>query len=183
MPTKFVLDFPLMFLNREQAAIIDALVGQIIPSEHDSPGAKEAGVTEYIDRALAGFLRDLQPVYRSGLLALSQLTSEVTASGKPFHELDDEEQLDVVEELVRISEEVPEAFSGQFFRIVREHTIQGYFGDPAYGGNRDLAGWKLVGFPGAQWGYTPEQMDSAFDTRTIPMLTIKDLYSRIGGTK
>lgn len=181
MASKFVLDFPLLFLNREEAAVVDALVGHIIPAEPGSPGACEAGVTEYIDRALAGFLRELQPVYRSGLLALARLTSE--AHGKLLHELGEEQQLGIVEKLAAASEDLPDAFEGQFFRIVREHTVQGFFGDPAYGGNRNLIGWDLVGFPGAQWGYTPEQMAPDFDIRRIPMLTIKDLYSRIGGAK
>jgi len=182
MASKFILDFPLLFLNPEEAAIIDGLAAQIIPSEPGSPGAREAGVTEYIDRALAGFLRELQPVYRSGLLALTKFTAAAHPS-TPFHLLEDDQQLEIVQQLAALSEEQPEEFLGQFFRIVREHTVQGFFGDPAYGGNRNLAGWQLVGFPGAQWGYTPEQMAPDFDTRKIPMLTIKDLYSRIGETK
>ena len=179
MASKFVLDFPLMFLNRGEATVIDALVGQIIPSEPGSPGAREAGVTEYIDKALGGFLRELQSVYRSGLIALAEFTAGI-AEGR-FHELSDGQQEEVVRQLAELSERDPSDFAGQFFRIVREHTVQGFFGDPAYGGNRRLVGWELVGFPGAQWGYTAEQMAPDFDTRTIPMLTIKDLYSRIGG--
>jgi len=84
-------------------------------------------------------------------------------------------------EMSELSVNEPNAFLGQFFRIVREHTIQGFFGDPAYGGNRDTVGWKLVGFPGAQWGYSLEQMQPGVDSRSIPILTVKDLYARIGG--
>ena len=46
----------------------------------------------------------------------------------------------------------------EFFGAVRLHTIEGMFCDPMYGGNRDCVGWKLIGFPGAQWGYSAEQM-------------------------
>ncbi|GAB3003025.1 gluconate 2-dehydrogenase subunit 3 family protein [Amycolatopsis acidiphila] len=165
------MDHPLLFLNREEAAVLDALVEEILPGEEGSPGASEAGVVEYIDRSLAGFLRDLQPVYRAGLTALRELSGDVT-----FSDLDAGARREFVATLA----ESPD-FAGRFFRIVREHTVQGYFGDPAYGGNRDLAGWKLVGFPGAQWGYSAEQMRPGVDSREIPLLTIKDLYARIGG--
>lgn len=48
--------------------------------------------------------------------------------------------------------------SVDFFSLLRDHTIQGMFGDPAYRGNRDMVGWKLVGYPGAQRAYTPGDM-------------------------
>ncbi len=177
----FALSYPLMFLNPFEAATIDAYVGHIIPDEEGSPGARQAGVTEYIDRSLAGFMRDLQPVYRKGLVALADFVAGRFTT--PFVQLDDDRQRGVVVELDRLSSEEPDAFLGQFHRIVREHTVQGFFGDPAYGGNRDLAGWKLVGFPGAQWGYTPDQMRPGVDATSIPILTVKDLYSRIGGAR
>ena len=68
-----------------------------------------------------------------------------------------------------------ETILARFFAIVREHTIQGMFCDPLYGGNRDFTGWKLIGFPGAQWGYTAEQMREGFDATTIPILSLSDL--------
>src|SRR5579875_1803998 len=63
----------------------------------------------------------------------------------------------------------------RLFAVIREHTIEGYFGDPVYGGNRDAVGWRLVGFPGAQWGYTAEQMRPGFDSRSIVVKTLADL--------
>jgi gluconate 2-dehydrogenase gamma chain len=54
------------------------------------------------------------------------------------------------------------------------------FCDPAYGGNRDGVGWKLIGFPGAQWGYSDEQMKLGFDARTIPIKTLHDLQKEYG---
>lgn len=174
----FAFDFPLLFLNPREAATIDAFVGHVIPSEEGSPGAREAGVTEYIDRSLSGFMRDLQSVYREGIADLDAYARET--SGAPYLELDEDEQFAVIARLDEISGTDPESFLGQFYRIVREHTVQGFFGDPAYGGNRDVVGWKLVGFPGAQWGYTPEQMHPGVDSTSIPILTVKDLYSRIG---
>ncbi|UKD57032.1 gluconate 2-dehydrogenase subunit 3 family protein [Amycolatopsis sp. FU40] len=165
------MEYPLLFLNPEEATVLDALTEEILPGEEGSPGASEAGVVQYIDRSLAGFLRDLQPVYRAGLIALRELSGDLGFVG-----LDSEARRKIVAALA----ESP-SFAGRFFRIVREHTVQGFFGDPAYGGNRDLAGWKLVGFPGAHWGYSAEQMRPGVDAREIPLLTIEDLYARIGG--
>jgi gluconate 2-dehydrogenase gamma chain len=65
---------------------------------------------------------------------------------------------------------------GSFFAVVREHVVQGFFCDPAYGGNRDGAGWRAVGFPGARWGYSARQMGRDFDSTTIPVTTLADLY-------
>jgi gluconate 2-dehydrogenase gamma chain len=64
---------------------------------------------------------------------------------------------------------------GRLLTIIREHTVEGYFCDPVYGGNRGAVGWKLVGFPGAHWGYTAEQMAPGFDGRGIPIKTLSDL--------
>jgi gluconate 2-dehydrogenase gamma chain len=183
MKSAFVLNYPLLFLNPTEAAIIDAFVGHIIPAEEGSPGAREAGVTEYIDRSLSGFMRDLQPVYRNGFRALAEFVAARFGDGALYIELDEEQQRSVVGELDELALQDPSAFLGQFYRIVREHTVQGFFGDPAYGGNRDVVGWKLVGYPGAQWGFTADQMRTGFDAKSIPILTVKDLYTRIGGAK
>ncbi len=174
-------DSALLFLSRSEARLVTAFTSEFIPFEEGSPGAAEAGVTTYIDGALAGFMRDLQPVYRRGLAAMADLASE--RFGTSFADATPEQRKQLMAELDEIARNEPAEFLGQFFRIVREHTIQGFFGDPAYGGNRDTVGWKLVGFPGAQWGYTPDQMRPGTDARSIPILTVKDLYARIGDAK
>ena len=168
----------LLFFNSADARTVDAFAAQIIPSEDGSPGAREAGVVYYIDRALAGFMRDLQPLYRRGLQVLRDLAADTF--GVEFSALEAAQQREIVETFDARAGSDTEDFAGQFYRILREHTVQGFFGDPAYGGNRDVVGWKLVGFPGAQWGYTAEQMRPGVDARSIPILTVGDLYARIG---
>jgi gluconate 2-dehydrogenase gamma chain len=183
----------LTFLNDEDARTVEAIAERIIPGEGTEPGATEAGVVYYIDRALAGISADLQVVYRLGLRALEELCRE--EHGRSFRELGAEEQ----DALVRrfLGAEVggsPEGlmFSpddqavdpgsyrlGRLFTVVREHTVEGFFCDPVYGGNRDAVGWKLVGFPGAHWGYTAEQMAPGFDGRTIPIKTLSDLRQEL----
>jgi gluconate 2-dehydrogenase gamma chain len=167
----------LLYLNRADARTIEMLASQIIPSEKDSPGATEAGVVNYIDQALAGFMRELQPVYRRGLRALDGYVEQ--RFGVAVSDLDESQQWELVDSLDALAAIDSGEFVAQFYLIVREHTVQGFFGDPAYGGNRDTVGWRLVGFPGAQWGYTPEQMQPGVDARSIPILTIRDLYARI----
>lgn len=174
-------DSALLFFSRTEARAVTAFTSEFIPSEDGSPGAAEAGVTTYIDRALAGFMRDLQPIYRRGLSAIADLA--FARFGASFADTTTEQKKLLMAELDETARSDPEDFLGQFFRIVREHTIQGFFGDPAYGGNHETVGWKLVGFPGAQWGYSPDQMRPGVDSRTIPILTVKDLYARIEGAK
>ena len=82
--------------------------------------------------------------------------------------------------LDRSSEAGPDdALLVRLFAVVREHTFEGMFCDPVYGGNHGTVGWKLVGFPGVQWGYTAEQMKEGYDGRTIPVRTLSDLREGI----
>jgi gluconate 2-dehydrogenase gamma chain len=106
-------------------------------------------------------------------------------AGRAFIDLTDSEQDDVLGQMEKWGEPVVsgrndrrssnEALLGEFFGAVRLHTIEGMFCDPMYGGNRNAIGWKLIGFPGAQWGYSAEQMRLGFDATTIPVKTLADL--------
>jgi gluconate 2-dehydrogenase gamma chain len=155
-------------------------------------------VVYYIDRALAGFSTRLQPVYRLGLRDLDRWCQERYAA--PFIGLEPEQQDAVVRALLgpeiagpgagvppaSVEPEPGEAADPagplhRLFAVIREHTVEGYFGDPAYGGNRGAVGWRLVGFPGTQWGYTAEQMRPGFDSRSIVIKTLSDLRAEIAG--
>jgi gluconate 2-dehydrogenase gamma chain len=165
----------LLFLNRAEADAVDAMAARIVPGDAGDPGAREAGAMVYIDRTLAGFARGLQTFYRRGLRGLDELARD--GWGRRFAELDAAEQDRVLAELDRRALADPSDDLGRLFAVVREHVVQGLFCDPAYGGNRDGAGWKLVGFPGARWGYGAAQMERGFDARTIPITTLADLYA------
>lgn len=163
----------LLFFNVEQARTIDAIAARVIPGSPEDPGAREAGVVTYIDRALAGFHRDLQPLYRSGLDLLRERCGR---TGSRFADRSRADQDAILSELDEERNEDGQPTSGAlFFAVVRQHTIHGIFCDPAYGGNRDHAGWRLVGFPGAYWGYEPEHMEVGFDSRTLPIMSLDDL--------
>lgn len=171
-----------MFLNDTEAATLEAVVDRIIPAD-ESAGASQAGVVVYIDRLLAGFRQDLQVAYRIGLRELDALCTQQFGAG--FGELEATQRDEVLRTL--LGSEIPAA-SGvatgpddlrRLAALIREHTIEGFFCDPIYGGNRDTAGWRLVGFPGAHWGYAAEQMTLGYDAGDVPVQTITELRAAV----
>lgn len=173
----------LMFFNEEEARTIEAVTGRIIPGDASNPGAKEAGTVVYIDRALAGFYHHLQTFYREGIADLDRTTR--SRFGRAFLDLNEGEQDEFLRTLDgkfehqsvlegALRDDQPNRLT-QFFAVVYEHTIQGTFGDPLYGGNRNAIGWKMVGFPGAQWAYTADQMSPGFDASQINVATLGDV--------
>ncbi|ACP21579.1 conserved hypothetical protein (plasmid) [Sinorhizobium fredii NGR234] len=185
-PTTGINPDGFMFFNATEARTLDAMTARIMPSEPDGLGAREAGVVTYLDHAVAGYFRDLQSIYRVGLQRLDSYC--LAKAGAVFAGLSVSRQDEILRELdagidVSAAGADTEGLEGdsvepiltRFFAIVREHTIQGMFCDPIYGGNRDFVGWKLIGFPGAQWEYTEEQMRPGFDATTIPILSLADL--------
>lgn len=179
-----------LFFNPHDAATIEAIAARIIPGSSDDPGAREADVIVYIDRAVAGYDHDLQPVYRRGVWELDRYCAD--RYGMPFVELPEESQDKVLHEIsavpahptAQVGETEAERLGlhvlSRFFSVVRQHTIEGMFCDPAYGGNRDGVGWKLVGFPGARWGYSEDEMQLGFDATEIPVTTLADLRREHG---
>jgi len=172
----------LMFFNEEEARTIEAFTARIIPGDTHNPGAKEAGAVIFIDRALAGFFSHLQTFYREGIAALDQ--SSRSRFGCAFLDLNESQQdefLRTIEgglEQRSIEGALRDDKSGKlshFFSVVYEHTLEGTFGDPIYGGNRDAIGWKMVAFPGAQWSYTAEQMKLGYDATQITVATLNDV--------
>jgi gluconate 2-dehydrogenase gamma chain len=193
----------LQYLNGLEARTVEAIAERIIPGDAENAGATEAGVVYYIDRAIAGFSTNLQRAYRLGLRELEafcahehsaqfvDLTPEQQdgvvrlllgpETGQPSSGLlfgpDDQDQ--GAEGSATVGGGADRAILHRLFAVVREHTVEGFFCDPAYGGNRDAVGWRLVGFPGAQWGYTAEQMKPGFDAGAIVIKTLSDLRSEL----
>ena len=147
------------FFNYEQASTVAAFTERLMPGAPGKPGARDAGVLNYIDLALAGAYADLQDFYRRGL---AQLDAFCHATHKQsFTQLDparQDEVLTALEQGKATGFTLPRA--QEFFNVVRTHTMEGMFADPIYGGNRDFAGWRLVGFPGAQGNFTPPDLQS-----------------------
>jgi gluconate 2-dehydrogenase gamma chain len=180
----------LVFFNQAEARDVEALAARIVPGTPGDPGAREAGVLVYIDRAVEGAYRELQFAYRRGLAELERHCREQAQAS--YADLDADGQDALLSELDQIALELEAGETpatdprrlilAQLYAMVRQHTLEGLFGDPAYGGNRDAAGWRLVGFPGAQWGYSTEQMAPGFDATSIPVKTLADLRAERGGS-
>jgi gluconate 2-dehydrogenase gamma chain len=129
-------------LTAAEAATLAAACARIIPTDESGPGAAEARASVYIDRALGGWLAPSRDTYTAGLAALDNAAR--ARSGKRFIELAPAEQDAVLAAL----ESTP------FFALLRTHTIQGTFCDPAYGGNAGFVGWDLIGYPGVRLNVT-----------------------------
>lgn len=128
----------LAFFTPEQAAAVEAMAAQIIPTD-DTPGAREARVVSFIDRALVTFERERQPAYTRGLKDLEAQTKQRFPNTSTFSALTSDQQIQV---LTAIEETT-------FFNLVRRHTITGFFASPVHGGNYNEVGWKLVGYDGS----------------------------------
>jgi gluconate 2-dehydrogenase gamma chain len=115
-------------LTVDEAGDLEAITAQIFPTD-ETPGATEAGVVYFIDRALGGFASWAERPIREGLKTLGQKVGS-------FSQLPIERQTESLHEIEDTS----------FFGTVRTLTIMGMFAHPSYGGNRDKAGWKLLGF-------------------------------------
>jgi gluconate 2-dehydrogenase gamma chain len=125
----------LAFFNDAQAAEVEAVTAQIIPTD-DTPGAREARCVYFIDKALSTFARNNQSGYTQGLQDLQAKTKELYPDSGKFSALTSEQQIKVLTAI----EKTP------FFRMVRTHTVLGFFSRPVHGGNYDKVGWKLIGY-------------------------------------
>jgi len=133
------------FLTDDEASLLDAVCAQIIPTDQD-PGAREAGCVVYIDRQLAGPLERFADRYRAGLAALAATCQ--TLYGKPFQELPSAEQIKLLEKLERgqgPKEHWQAVACGEFFQSVCDHCMQGFYGSPRHGGNKDYASYRMLG--------------------------------------
>jgi gluconate 2-dehydrogenase gamma chain len=161
------------FFNHADAATIAAFTERLMPSAPGKPGARDADVLNYIDLALAGAYADQQDFYRRGLAQLEAYCR--SAHKEPFVRLSPEQQDEVISALEN-DKATGFAYPSarEFFNTLRTHTMEGMFADPLYGGNKDFAGWKLVGFPGAQAIFTPTDLQSkqAFNREPIVGLQI-----------
>lgn len=166
---------PYTFFNADEAGFIEAAVARLIPADDTGPGALEAGVPLYIDRQLAGAWGAGAGLYASGPWqrgtpeqgyqlqftpaelfrnALRAIHDELDTRGTGgYGKLGAEEQDAYLKELEKGGKDLGGVPSEVFFDSLLEVTIEGFFADPAYGGNRDMIGWKLIGFPGAYANY------------------------------
>ena len=121
------------FFTAAQAAELDAMAAQIIPTD-STPGAREARVVHFIDRALTTFEKGRQDDYRTGLDQLAAQTKQMFPAAARFSALTSDQQIQVLTAIEK----------SPFFNLVRTHTITGFLASPIHGGNANKVGWKLV---------------------------------------
>jgi gluconate 2-dehydrogenase gamma chain len=165
-----------MFFTPEEGAAVEALVDRLIPPDPQTPGGKDAGCAVFIDRQLAGpfgnsralYMRPpfadgtpqqgpqspLTPAmrYRQSLAALDKYCRDAFA-GKTFTQLSDAQKDEIIGRLEKGPIHLEGASGTAFFEILLRNTREGFFADPVYGGNRNMVGWKMIGFPGARYDY------------------------------
>lgn len=193
----------LSFFTPHEAKTVEALTARILPGTPDDPGAREAGVVNYIDKTMVfnegfaeptyrqppfaqtyegdnppqdgnqydvvwvkkdelpryGFQSNHSPreIYRKGIVSVDQYSQ--AKFQKQFVDLTEDQQDQIVGDMSdgkTIGFDEPS--DKTFFTQLRNDTINGMFSDPAYGGNKDMVGWKLIGYPGSQRAYTPIDM-------------------------
>lgn len=164
------------FFTPAEYECVEALVSRLIPADDLGPGAREAGAADFIDNQLAGsfgrgerwymqgpFADGLKTqgyqaehapaeLYRAAIAALDEHCRR-NFDGSVFAELDGGEQDAILTQIEKEELELSEVSAAAFFALLQENTIEGFFSDPIYGGNRDMIGWKLVGFPGVRYNY------------------------------
>ncbi|MDQ1081902.1 gluconate 2-dehydrogenase subunit 3 family protein [Pseudoroseomonas cervicalis] len=166
-------------LSQAEAKLLEPIIARLIPSDDLGPGALDSGVASFIDRQLAtpwaagdhfyaqgpfhpgvasqGYQLQDTPaaLVRKGLARLAEMVPQ-QRGGRSFDQLSPAEQDALLGELERGELDLSPVPGPLFFQSLLDITIEGYFADPLYGGNKDMVGWKLVGFPGYYSSYVAE---------------------------
>jgi len=131
-------------LTISQGVLVGAIAEQFVPADEHS-GGREAGVVFYIDGILAGRLaRSYKDRYERGLKLVDEVSHK--QFNRNFVSLDAEQQVSVLKAME--SGDAVGSEAHEFFTLILQHTMEGYYGDPEHGGNRNGASWKMLGFEG-----------------------------------
>jgi gluconate 2-dehydrogenase gamma chain len=187
------------FFTAEEAAFVEAATARLIPADELGPGAREAGVVVFIDRQLSGaygsaakwymqgpwgesvpeqgYQRPLTPreLYRLCIARLNELCR--TRHDERFDLLSPDEQEALLKEMEQGSLPLADVPIQEFFSMLIANTMEGFFSDPIYGGNRDKVGWRLVGFPGVGASYRDHvvRFNEPYDVEPV---SIEDVLER-----
>ncbi len=132
------------FLTGQESVLLDALVEQIIPAD-EWPGGRDAGVTNFIDKQLVGPYTRYQESYRKGLHAIQETCK--TKFQKQFENLSWEEQTQFLKKMEAGKMEGKawkKGFDREFFELIRNHAMQGFYGSPRHGGNKNNVSYKMM---------------------------------------
>ncbi|MGV6393534.1 gluconate 2-dehydrogenase subunit 3 family protein [Pseudomonas caspiana] len=163
------------FFTADEAREVEAIVERLIPADDLSVSGKDAGCAVFIDRQLAGEYGTFDRLYMQGpfekgsamqgdqsplvpqqryRLGIAGMTAYCQKQWqKDFSALSNEERDKVLTDLETGAIELQGIDAKLFFQQVLGNTMEGFFADPIYGGNRDMVSWKMIGFPGARYDY------------------------------
>ncbi|WP_246608484.1 gluconate 2-dehydrogenase subunit 3 family protein [Paenibacillus agaridevorans] len=166
----------LMFLTQEQFRIVESATERIFPEDENGPGAKTLGVAYFIDHQLAGewgfngrdymqapfYVGEKEQGYQGRLkrreiieIGIKELNNySLTQYQKSFPELVAEDQDEVLKAFESDTVQLTTISASSFFKMLRTNTLEGAYSDPLYGGNLDMNGWRMRGYPGNQMSYT-----------------------------
>ncbi len=166
-----------LFFTTVEAAFVEAAISRLVPRDDLGPGALECGVAVFIDRQLAGpygqgdhfYLKGPNPagtpsqgwqlqrpadVYRAAIVEVNRYSNDT--NGADFPHLSADRQDALLKALESGDAKLKGGVDSKaFFTLLLQNTMEGFFADPLYGGNRDMAGWKLIGFSGARYNNRP----------------------------
>lgn len=191
-PPEAVIPGGWKYFTAQEAATVEAFVDRLIPSDALSPGGKDCGCAVFIDRQLAGPYGHLSGYYMSGPFqqgtkqqgpqspvtpaqhyrrALAALDDSCRGkfAGKPFAALTDDQKDGVIKGLENGSLKLEGADGEDFFKLILKDTQTGFLADPIYGGNNDMASWKMIGFPGTHYDYR-DWIDKHNQKVTLPVV-------------
>ncbi|MDB5413865.1 MAG: hypothetical protein JWR10_2200 [Rubritepida sp.] len=168
---------PWLYFTADEAATVEAIVDRLIPADELSPGGRDAGCAVFIDRQLTGPFGSHEWLYMQGPFSANPLPSQGIQSpytprqqyrlglaalaeycrgqfgGKTFPQLAPADQDRVLTGLEKGDIHLSGYNGVELFSAILANTMEGFFADPIYGGNKDMCGWKLVGFPGTRYDY------------------------------
>ena len=198
-PNSQVQSAPYLFLNSEEAAFIEVAVARLIPADDRWPGALEAGVPNYIDKQLNGAWGTGERLYRSGPWqagtpsqgyqlpftpaelfrnAIAAINGEFKGR-TPFAKMSAEEQDAYLRGLEAGGKDLGGVPSNLFFSELWESTVEGFFSDPVYGGNRDMIAWRMIGFPGAYASYYDIVHQHGISIDRAPVSLAEDVHGHV----
>ena len=187
------------FFTGDEAAFVEAAIDHLIPADELGPGAREAGVAVFIDRQLSGALGTAAKWFMQGpwgesvpeqgyqlpltprqlyRLCIDEINVLCESQyGERFDRSSSEQQRAVLEAMDDDSLPLPGVPIAEFFSMFLQNTIEGFFADPIYGGNRDKVGWRLVGFPGVGAAYF-RHFRKYNEPYLVEPVSIEDVVSR-----
>jgi gluconate 2-dehydrogenase gamma chain len=189
-----------IFFDADEAAFVEAAVSRLIPADEQWPGAREAGVSNYMDKQLAGAWGAGERLYRSGPwrqgtpeqgyqlpftpaelfhTALAAINKKLAKAGTPFAKMSLEDQDAYLKSLEAGGKDLNGVPSDVFFAHLWELTLEGFFSDPVYGGNRDMISWRMIGFPGAYASYYDLVDQHGIRIDRPPMSLAEDAHGHI----